>query len=332
MIFSDDDVSRMRISVVIPTYKRPSLLTKCLHALYNQVFNKYDYEFIVVSDVPDMKTLNAIRNFLVLAYPKFQYVQLPEKRGPAAARNAGWREASGELIAFTDDDCIPDIYWLKNLYHAFQNTHPPAAFSGQTVVPIPSVPTDYELNVSNLSRAEFITANCACSRQALMRSGGFDEAFTMAWREDSDLQFKFIRQGIPIISVENAIVVHPVRKTTWGACLRDEKKNMFNALLYKKFPELYKRKIQPTRPWLYYTIIAFFLLFISGILLSSPGAAVVGLSAWIILSLWFAYKRLKSTSRNLNHVLEMTLTSFAIPFLSLYWRWYGAFKYRAGLF
>jgi glycosyltransferase involved in cell wall biosynthesis len=322
----------MRVSVVIPTYKRPSLLRKCLHALYNQVFNKFDYEIIVVSDGPDTSTLYAMRNFLVLAFPKIDYVQLPEKKGPAAARNAGWKKASGDLIAFTDDDCIPDIYWLKNLYETFTNSNnPPAAFTGQTVVPIPIVPTDYELNISNLSRAEFITANCACSKKALLGAGGFDEAFTMAWREDSDLQFKLIKQGIPIIPVEKAIVVHPVRKTTWGASIRDERKNMFDALLYKKFPELFERKIQPSRPWLYYAILAFFILFIFGALAGSASVFIAGLSGWLILTLWFAFKRLRSTSRNVSHVMEMMITSFAIPFLSLYWRWYGAFKYKAPL-
>ncbi len=322
----------MRVSVVIPTYKRPSLLRKCLHALYNQVFNKFDYEIIVVSDGPDLSTLYDLRNFLVLAFPKIEYVQLPEKKGPAAARNAGWKKASGDLIAFTDDDCIPDVYWLKNLYESFTNSNnSSAAFAGRTVVPIPTVPTDYELNISHLSHAEFITANCACSRSALVRAGGFDEAFTMAWREDSDLQFKFIKQGIPIIPVEKAIVVHPVRKTTWGVCLRDERKNMFDALLYKKFPDLFSKKIQVSRPWLYYAIIAFFMLFILGALLNSLFATIAGLSGWLILTLWFAFKRLRSTSRNPGHVAEMMVTSFAIPFLSLYWRWYGAVKYKARL-
>jgi GT2 family glycosyltransferase len=320
----------MRISVVIPTYKRPSLLKRCLHALYNQMFNKLEYEVIVVSDGPDESTLLAMRNLLVLQYPVFKLVQLPQKKGPAAARNAGWREASGDLIVFTDDDCIPDINWLRRFYEAFvRQGLASVAFTGRTIVPIPQVPTDYELNISNLSTAEFITANCACSAQALIKAGGFDEAFAMAWREDSDLQFKLIKQGIPIIVVPSAVVTHPVRKTKWGACLKDERKNMYNALLYKKFPELYIRKIQPARPWLYYSIIFSFVLFLIGVFLHSIALMSTGLAGWVILTAWFIYKRLRLTSHNLNHVMEMTLTSFAIPFLSLYWRWYGAFKYKA---
>jgi glycosyltransferase involved in cell wall biosynthesis len=319
----------MKISVIIPTYKRPALLLRCLDAVRSQVFNKEAYEIIVVSDGPDKATLEALQPFTKSSTPPVRYFQLPEKKGPAAARNAGWREASGELIAFTDDDCIPDINWLKNFWDAF-NRRPyiNVAFTGYTVVPIPETPTDYELNISHLATAEFITANCACTKNALIETGGFDEAFTMAWREDSDLQFKMLERGMPIFKVQGATVIHPVRKTKWGISLKDEKKGMFNALLYKKFPELYQIKIQPRRPWLYYGILLCFFAFIVGIFFEISVLTISGLSGWIILNSWFIIKRLKSTSRNLHHVIEMIVTSIAIPFLSLYWRWYGAFKYR----
>jgi glycosyltransferase involved in cell wall biosynthesis len=319
----------MKISVIIPTYKRHTLLLRCLDAVRRQVFSKEAYEIIVVSDGPDKATLEALQPFSKSSTPPIKYFQLPEKKGPAAARNAGWREASGELIAFTDDDCIPDINWLKSFWDAF-NRRPyiNVAFTGHTVVPISQTPTDYELNISHLETAEFITANCVCTKNALIETGGFDEAFTMAWREDSDLQFKMLERGMPIFQVQGATVIHPVRKTKWGISLKDEKKGMFNALLYKKFPELYQIKIQPQRPWLYYGILLFFFAFIVGIFLELSVLTISGLSGWIILTSWFIIKRLRSTSRRLHHVIEMIVTSIAIPFLSLYWRWYGAFKYK----
>lgn len=319
----------MKISVIIPTYKRPALLLMCLDAVCKQIFNKEAYEIIVVSDGEDKTTLEALQFFTESSMPPVKYFQLPEKKGPAAARNAGWREASGELIAFTDDDCIPDVNWLKSFWDAF-NRRPyiNVAFTGRTVVPISQIPTDYELNISHLETAEFITANCACTKNALIETGGFDEAFTMAWREDSDLQFKMLERGMPIFKVQGATVIHPVRKTKWGISLKNEKKGMFNALLYKKFPELYQIKIQPQRPWLYYGILLCFFGFIVGIFLEQSVLTISGLSGWGILNSWFIIKRLQSTSRSLHHVLEMIVTSIAIPFLSLYWRWYGAFKYR----
>jgi glycosyltransferase involved in cell wall biosynthesis len=319
----------MDISVVIPTCRRPQLLLRCLEALCNQAFEKERYEIIVVSDGPDPITRNVLDMFLKDRQINLRFIQLPAKKGPAAARNAGWRHAESDLIAFTDDDCIPDKNWLKNFYEGSEHTaFNEFAFTGSTTVPIPAVPTDYELNISHLATAEFITANCACSKKALFKTGGFDEAFTMAWREDSDLQFKFIQHRIPIVPIPTAVVTHPVRKATWGVSLKEEKKGIFNALLYKKFPDLYRQKIQRRPPWLYYSILAFFIIFLAGVAADSNFATIAGLSGWFFQTGWFILKRLKCTSRSINHVLEMVLTSLAIPFLSLYWRWYGAVKYK----
>jgi GT2 family glycosyltransferase len=323
----------MKISVVIPTYKRPALLLRCLDALYDQQFPSEEYEIIVVSDGRDELTLQALKRLATKETPVLKYFQLPVKRGPAAARNAGWREALSDIVAFTDDDCIPDRYWLTNFYEAFLNHgQEDIAFTGRTIVPISSHPTDYEVNISHLATAEFITANCACSKSTLANVGGFDEAFTMAWREDSDLQFKLIKNGVPIRPVPSALVTHPVRKAPWGVSIKEEKKGVFNALLYKKFPDLYRQKIQQQPPWLYYAILFFFVLFIVGVGLQQPGVIALGLSGWGLLTSWFVFKRLRFTTASVSHVLEMIVTSMAIPFLSLYWRWYGAIKYKTFLF
>jgi glycosyltransferase involved in cell wall biosynthesis len=318
----------MKISVVVPTYDRPALLTKCIQAVLRQVFDQESFEVIVVSDGPDPRLKDLIVH-LSSGRTSLRSVSLPTKKGPAAARNAGWQKASGKLIVFTDDDCIPHPHWLSNYWHAFENRSQEAvAFRGKTIVPINRVPTDYELNVSRLAKAEFITANCACSKKALELTNGFDEAFTMAWREDSDLQFRFIRQNIPILAVNGAIVTHPVRKAKWCISLKEEKKGIFNALLYKKFPDLYRQKIQRQRPWLYYGIVCFFLMVVVGMVIRSHPMFMIGITGWSVLTLLFILRRLRRTSGKWSHVLEMIVTSLAIPFLSLYWRWYGAWKYK----
>ncbi len=322
----------MKISVAIPTYKRPALLSRCLDALYNQRFDKNKYEIIVVSDGHDDQTKKIIDRFRDIDLPRLHYYVLPEHKGPAAARNIGWQHAESKLIAFTDDDCIPEPFWLRKFYNAYLRvSKSKVAFAGHTIVPIPSDPTDYERNVANLEKAEFITANCACTRQALLTAGGFDEAFSMAWREDSDLQFKFIQHGIPIIPVE-AKVTHPVRKVHWGISLKEERKGMFDALLYKKFPGLYRQKIQTTPPWRYYAMITCFLMCLTGLLLGVKVLAFAGFTGWIILEIAFIYRRLSPTRKTFDHISEMIITSMIIPFLSIYWRLYGVIKYKTSLF
>jgi glycosyltransferase involved in cell wall biosynthesis len=322
----------IKISVVIPTYKRPVLLTRCIEALRQQDFPREQFEIIVVSDGVDKLTEQTIEGIVGKTNLMLHLLMLPKKAGPAAARNMGWRKASANLIAFTDDDCMPGSKWLSSIWEAFsKNDLPEIAFTGRTIVPLPAVPTDYERNIAHLEKAEFITANCACTKQALLKVGGLDERFTMAWREDSDLQFKLMLRDVPIHNVKNAIVTHPVRKAPWGVSLKEEKKGVFNALLFKKYPTLYKQKIQRTPPWHYYFILFCLILFLSGSILDSPTIRIVGFTGWILSTIWFTVKRLSSTSRSFTHVAEMIFTSLLIPYLSLYYRLYGALKYKTPL-
>jgi glycosyltransferase involved in cell wall biosynthesis len=317
----------MIVSVIVPTYRRPELLTHCLEALLLQKFDKSQYEIIVVSDGPDAETKKIFDDLIGYEHPVLRFMQMPYKKGPAAARNYGWLNAKGDIIAFTDDDCLPDTYWLKEIV-ANCNPEEDVAITGSVRVPISKSPTDYERNTANLQTADFITANCACTKKALIKAGGFDEQFSMAWREDSDLEFKLINNNIPIKRVEGALVTHPVRKSTWGVSIKEQKKTMYNALLYKKHPKLYSKKIRSKSPVLYYFIIAGFLLMIAGLLTHHRVLTLSGLALWVCLTSYFITKRLYTTALTLNHITEMIVTSLVIPFVSVYWQWYGAIKYR----
>jgi glycosyltransferase involved in cell wall biosynthesis len=317
----------MLISVVIPTYKRTELLNRCIKALLVQRFDKSQFEIIVVSDGPDIETQNIINNWAGYEYPSIRFLPLPIKKGPAAARNYGWKNALGQIIAFTDDDCIPDSHWLSEIAKHCHSDED-VAITGKVVVPLSPNPTDYELNTSHLQTADFITANCACTKKALEKAGGFDERFSMAWREDSDLHFKLMSNDIPIKKVKTAIITHPVRSTKWGISIKEQKKTMYDALLYKKYPRLYRKKIQPNPPILYYAIILAFLIMVGGLIAKNQSITTVGLVTWISLTTYFTFKRLHNTRLSFNHIAEMVVTSIVIPFLSIFWQWYGAAKYK----
>lgn len=317
----------MTVSVVIPTYRRPKLLKKCLEALLQQRFDKSSYELIIVSDGPDSETEHVINEWQAYTTPAIRYLPLPLKRGPAAARNYGWKNALGGIIAFTDDDCIPDFHWLEEMVKHC-DPQQDIALTGRVIVPISDDPTDYELNIANLETADFITANCACSRKALEKAGGFDERFGMAWREDSDLHFKLMQNDILIKKVKSAKVTHPVRESKWGVSIKDQKKTMYDALLYKKYPKLFRKKIRPTTPVLYYAIILAVLVAIAGLLTNQGILLKAGAAAWATFTAYFIFKRLRATRLSLNHISEMVVTSLVIPFVSVYWQWYGAVKYK----
>lgn len=318
------------ISVVVPTYKRPRLLMQCLQALSAQDFDTSAFEVIVVSDGPDMLAKQLVLAWKQSSVLQVEYVPLPVKRGPAAARNLGWQCARGTLIAFTDDDCQPDQHWLQQLWsmHVHYRSVSLQAYTGRIIVPMPEELTDFALNTALLEQADFVTANCACTKEALLLTGGFDERFAMAWREDSDLEFKLIDHDISIIHVPGAVVVHPVRAAGWGVSLREQRKGMFNALLYKKFPMLYRTKIAQWPPKDYYVMIACLALLPLGIAMGQIWVAAAALILWLLLLVLFIRRRLAVTSRRPSHVFEMIVTSTLIPFLSVYWNWYGAWRFK----
>jgi len=337
----------IRVSVVIPTYKRPHLLYNCLKALAHQDFPAEAFEVIVVDDGPCPITKFVVEAFSEQArrletepaqrsgteaasYPDFFYTPATQTQGPAAARNIGWRMARGAIIAFTDDDCLPEFDWLKEGVAALKEDMD--GISGQIIVPISEYPTDYEKNVAGLTRAEFVTANCFYRRTALKACGGFDERFTIAWREDADLFFHMLQCSCKLGYAPAAKVIHPVRTAAWGISIREQRKSMFDALLYKKYPSLYRQRIKPNFPFDYYLIVSSLLGTGLAFWLGSYFWALVLLFFWAILTLQFALRRLHQTRYTLKHVTEMLFTSMIIPPVSIFWRLAGALYYRVLFF
>ena len=319
------------VSVVVPTHRRADLLARCLNALLAQDLDA-GYEILVVDDALDEATRRLVTDLSRRAGPQnccLRYLPNAGRSGPAASRNVGWRSARAPIVAFTDDDCVPQPGWLREGLAAFRDGVSAAA--GHIVVPLGERPTDYERNAAGLSGAVFVTANCFCRRAALEQVGGFDERYEVAWREDSDLQFAIEQRGLTIARAGQAVVVHPVRPGTWGISLHQQRKSMFNALLYKKFPDRYRRQIQAAPPLRYYAILG--TLALSLCLVRRGGrAAVAPLLLWAALTGQFCASRLRGTSRSPSHLAEMIVTSIAMPPLTIYWRLRGALKYRVVFF
>lgn len=322
---------KIEISVVVPTFLRPQLLISCLRRLCRQTLNTQKYEVIIVSDGPDILAKQIVAEYQACRSVNIRFLSLPAKKGPAAARNLGWQNANGILIAFTDDDCLPEKTWLENILNHYHH-ETEIAFAGRVIVPVSDKPTDFELNTKGLETGDFVTANCVCTKATLEATGGFDEAFTEAWREDSDLEFKLLNRKVPIIKLSDAIVIHPVRKAAWGVSIKEQRKAMFNALLFKKYPQLYRRRIKRNPTWKYYFIVLFLIIFVVSVFLKIILLAFVAFICWLYLTTTFAVKRLIATRKTFSHIFEMVVTSLAIPFLSVYWTIYGSIKYRVWFF
>ena len=154
-------------------------------------------------------------------------------RGPAAARNAGWRAGDAPWVAFLDDDVVPARDWPARLVadlHALDDEV--AGSQGRVRVPRPPGrrPTDWERSVAALERARWATADMAFRRAALASVGGFDERFPRAYREDADLALRLRAAGWALAAGTRA-VEHPVVPASPWVSLRKQAGNADDALM-----------------------------------------------------------------------------------------------------
>jgi len=148
------DPASPAVSVVIPTCGRRALLRRCLDAVLAQELDGASFEVIVVDDGHDSETLHMIRELQNEPVaegdrpaPDILYLRPRSGRGPAVARNRGWRNARAELIAFTDDDTVPQPGWLASGLATMAQAPAWSAACGRVVVPRASPkhgPTDHE--------------------------------------------------------------------------------------------------------------------------------------------------------------------------------------------
>jgi hypothetical protein len=325
-----------RVSVVVPTCGRPVLLARCVEALLQQTLDPAQWELVIVDDGHGEETaafFETLRARTRGRGPAVRYLRpdAPPRSGPAGARNRGWRVARGAVIAFTDDDTVPDRDWLRQGLYAM-GAGPPAV-RGKVEVPVPGRLTDHGRMTQGLAGAEFVTANCFVRRDVLQQLGGFDERFRRAWREDSDLHFKLLRAYGEVPAAPLAVVQHPVRDAGWGVSCKQQANAMYDALLYKKHPQLYRAKVGRLHaPPAYYGIVLGSVAFVASLLAGWALAAALAFMAVLGLGARFAVRRLDGTARDARHVAEMLATSFAIPFLALYWRLRGAWRFRVPFF
>lgn len=315
------------VSVVVPTYGRPDLLERCLAALLRQTLPGRCYEIIICDDGPSLTTQSIVEATAERSAggPVVRYFAVVNSQGPAGARNVGWRASDAPIVAFTDDDTIPDPTWLDA---GMQAMGPGVdAIAGRIIMPLPRRVSDFARDASRLQEAEFATANCLVRREALAAIGGFDERFTSAWREDSDLHFSLIEHGYRIVSAPAATVVHPLRGSRFAAGIAMQRKVMFDVLLYRKHPVLYRNRIRKRPPWFYLLVSLSLLIALCAFLAGWRELATIAAVVWVVLSAWFFTRRLRSSCFTARNLAELLVTSMIIPPLSIFWRVVGAKRF-----
>lgn len=203
------------ISVVIPTHERPAALQTCLAALAAQTLAAEQFEVIVIDDGGSIELED-----IVDLHEDSLRISLRRRphAGPAAARNAGAELAQGEVLAFTDDDCIADPNWLAAISSAVERCRS-CIVGGRTENALVSNSSSeasqsvigymYAEGLRRTGELPFVTSNnLALRRDFFDTLGGFDVVFPEAAAEDRDLSARCSAAGGSLVYEPKALVRH----------------------------------------------------------------------------------------------------------------------------
>ncbi|MBN2054942.1 glycosyltransferase [bacterium] len=239
----DDMTGRPLVSVVVPTRNRWEALDRCLSALLVQDWPVDRFEVIVVNDGGTDGTGRVLARRAGGA-PRLRCIHAGG-RGPAAARNAGIRSARGTIVAFTDDDCIPDPDWLRMIAERLERAD--LVGVGGLTYSDPDSITPFTHQVEDAHPYSFPTCNVAYRREALAAAGGFDEDYPHPYNEDWDLVFAMQRIGV--IAYEPFMRVrHPPRPVTFMHELSRLRYLASEFRLFTKYREQYRASVH-RHPW-----------------------------------------------------------------------------------
>jgi HAD superfamily hydrolase (TIGR01662 family) len=316
-------------SVVIPTI-RPAYLRACLQSLVN-ASGPPPAEVVVVDDRRgnggplDLDAPTALAGRIS--------VRRGPGRGPAAARNVGWRAAAGDWIAFLDDDVLVSSTWPADLAADLTGLGPEVAASqGRIAVPLPADrrPTDWERNTAGLRTARWATADMAYRRSVLAAVGGFDERFGRAYREDADLALRVLAAGHRL-TVGRRRVSHPPRPAPWTVSLTTQAGNCYDPLMRRLHGGDWRDRAEAprgriTRHALTCAVLA---AAAAAALTGRRRVAAVAALGWLAGTGELAAARIRPGPRSAAEIATMAATSVLLPPVALAHRLHGEWRWRA---
>ncbi|HEX2903778.1 MAG TPA: HAD-IIIA family hydrolase, partial [Jatrophihabitans sp.] len=313
-----------RVAVVIPTIGRPQLRV-LLSALIQSV--PADVPVLVVDDsaggvLADSALLSEFGADLALQ------LLHSGSRGPAAARNVGWRAVAADWIAFLDDDVVVSPRWYHELCADLSGL-PPQVHGSQAVIEVPLPlhrrPTDFERGTAGLAGARWITADLAYRRTALAAVNGFDERFPRAFREDSDLALRVEDAGGRLVLGARR-TKHPVRPADWATSLRQQAGNADDALMWRLHGRDWRQRAAAHRGRLpgHLLTVALAALALTG----RSRLRRLPLLGWLAAWLEFSLRRIAPGPRTPREVLGMLATSALIPPAAVGHRLAGEWRWR----
>lgn len=320
----------LSIDIVVPTIGRPSLA-----ALLDSVQRATRGAaappgVLVVDDRPAAARTGPVTERQVAGGLRVLH---SDGRGPAAARNVGWRASGAEWVVFLDDDVQVGTDWwpalLTDLRYAPAQV---AGVQGRITVPLPRGrrPTDFERTTAGLQDARWITADMACRRSALLAVNGFDERFPRAFREDSDLALRMLGAGYQLRRGSRG-TIHPVRPADRWVSVRQQRGNADDALMRRLHGRGWRSRAEAPVGRLpqHALTTAAALGCLAAVGARRPRLATVAGLTWLATWAEFSWRRIGPGPRTRAELATMTLTSAVIPVLACWHRLVGELRFRS---
>jgi glycosyltransferase involved in cell wall biosynthesis len=225
------------VAVVVATHSRANLLSRLVAALEAQQ-GVGEFEVVIVDDGSTDDTWAVLNHLARRSTLQLRPMRLLRNRGPATARNIGWRGTTADVIAFTDDDCAPEPQWLAGLVSGLTSA---GIAQGRTIPDPEQVDHAGPFSRSMLVDHEdgfYQTCNVAYRRELLELNGGFEESFRFPAGEDTDLAWRVKSGGAATAFCPDAVVRHDVRESDLIVAIQDSWRWQSVALAISRHPQL----------------------------------------------------------------------------------------------
>jgi len=241
------DVETKKVSIVIITRNRAQMLDQCIAALSEQTYPSEHFEVVIVNDGSTDHTPDIIDRWTQESHITLRGFYV-DKFGYSRARNVGVKNSNGEIISFTDDDCVPQKDWVERVVQWFDK-YSEIDVVGQTTIPIfrnrllkslnnnltITKPKEYHKiqEKSLLKIRPFSTCNLHIIKESFDRIGGFNSNIPQS--EDPDLILRLLKNKFNLLEVSDLNVLHYERDNFIDIFKRWFKFGKSDAWLVKKY-------------------------------------------------------------------------------------------------
>ena len=236
---------RTKLSVIIPAYNAAGTLEKCLRSLAAQTYRPH--EIIVVDDGSADGTAEIASKFATV-------MKNTRGKGAGGARNTGAKAASGDVLVFTDSDCVPPADWLERICRAFENGPDVGAVTGGYVW------HEGKTFIGNFAFIELTrrrrqttgyvettpSNNIAVRAEIFRKVGGFPETFSGATNEDVVFSYRISRVS-KILWLHDNGIGHHFHETLRGYFRQQYAFARDTVVMYRQHPEIMSAKTHQGR-------------------------------------------------------------------------------------